>query len=201
MDIFTWLRHDGEGHEVGIIRFRNGISIENIEEGEKEMNKVAETKKPEVNLASPWVEHFAKIEAMFAEDPDVTTVFDNENCKCKILVHGHDKADAIAALMPEEVVFGNVTMTIEVVPDNTLSSDPAAIIEKAFAGNPAFKRIIKDEFCGFKMIYAVFKMVVVQYKNDDIGDPFKRKATLYENLARDVFKKDLGVFYATDLAE
>lgn len=103
--------------------------------------------------------------------------------------------------MPEEVVFGNVKMTIEVVPDNTLSSDPTAIIEKAFAGNPAFKRVMKDEFGGFKMIYAVFKKSVVQYENDDIGDPFKVESTLYENLARDVFKKDLGIFYATDLTE
>lgn len=52
MDIFTWLRRDGEGHEVGVTL--TGLTDIDIEEGEKEMDKVAEIKKPKVvNLVPP----------------------------------------------------------------------------------------------------------------------------------------------------
>lgn len=160
-----------------------------------------ESLKPNVKLSSPWMNHYRKIKAIFGNDPDVTVKFDNQNCSCKLYVHGQDKADAIAAILPSEATFGKVTMTISVVPDNVLKANQLDIYEKAFEGNPAFIGTKKVDFAGFALNYVIFKKEVVQYFNDDLSDANRVESTLYEDIAKDVFGEGTNVFFSTDVGD
>jgi len=152
-----------------------------------------------LNISSPWIEYYRKVNAIFGEDPDVTIKFDSVKHVLKMYVKGQEKADAIGKIMPSKVEFGTVTVTIEVIPDNGENDAIVDIFQKAFDGNPAISYIKAVGKGLFKVNYVVFENKVVQYYNDDLGDVNGLESTLYENIARDIFDKDLNVFYCTDV--
>jgi len=151
-----------------------------------------------VKLSSPWQEFFNELEALFAADDDVKLSFDDgEEKKIILRVNGEEKASALSKLLPEEKVFGNVSVCIEVVPSNDGDRE-IDLFRDAFSGNPAvsFIKTVPDPY-GNKVDFVVFQNKVVQFFNDNMADINGNKSTLFEDIARDVFD-GAGVFFCTD---
>ena len=158
-----------------------------------------------IKLAPPWVTFASEAAEMFRHDPEVHVVFDDENYRLTLYVDSGAKADALARLLPDEKKFGNVTLTINVIPANGFvdaTNETADVFQAAFKGNDAFSfaKCIKGVFAN-DLTYVVFKNKVVQYFNDDLGDIYGQRSTLYENIARNLFGVVEGVFFCTDLPE
>ena len=159
-----------------------------------------------VKLSSPWVTFYREIEALFSEDPDVKVVFceaeeDYKDPVVKLYVNGQEKSEAIEELLPETKTFGNVTVYVEVIPDNEPKTT-ISTIKKAFEGNPALSYIATlTDLYNNPINYVVFKNKVVQFYNDNMGDINGNKSTLYQDIADDVFENLEGVFFCTDIPE
>ena len=152
-----------------------------------------------VNLSSPWVTFYREIVALFGDDPEIKIIFDEDEYIIKMYVGNVHKAEALTQLIPPERTFGKVTLQVQIIPANTMDSTPAALFEMAFADNPAlsFIRPVEGVFSN-PMAYVVFQNKVVQYFNDDLGDVYGNCSTLYQDIAKDVFGQQEGIFFCTD---
>lgn len=154
-----------------------------------------------INLSSPWVTFYREIDAMFKGDKEITTVYDEENRLISLYVANANKADALTQLLPPEVTFGNVTLKISVIPSNSEAS-PATLFQRAFEKNPTFidVKTLKDVFSN-DITYVIFRNKVVQFFNDDLSDINGNCSTLYQEIAKEIFQREDGVFYCTDTKE
>lgn len=153
-----------------------------------------------LGLSSPWITYFRKIEALFDKDPDVMVDFDDETTTLKIYVEKQDKAEAIDALLPDAIQFGNVEMGIQVIPANGV--DPRLeLFRKAFEGNAAVVEIkTVDEAVPLLggNSYVLFAPEVVQYYNDDMGTYDGYETTLYQDIAGELLAVgDSRIFFCT----
>lgn len=142
---------------------------------------------------------------MFKRDPQVHVVYDDDKRILCLYVDESTKAQALGELLPAEKLFGNVKLTIEVVPGNVEDCDVDEtfdIYARAFYKNPAlsFVKPIPGVFAN-NMKYVVFRKEVVQYWVDDLGDIYGQRSTLYQNIAMDIFEEQEGVFFCTDAAD
>ena len=154
-----------------------------------------------VILSAPWVTLYRKIDALFGCDPEIRVAYDEEDTAIKLYVENHDKAEALEALLPSERTYGSVTVTITVVPANELTASRAALFRRAFEGNPAFAY---EKTAGkglYSFSYVVFRNRVVQFFNDDLQDVNGNCSTLYQEIAKDVFGEQEGIFFCTDTEE
>lgn len=151
-----------------------------------------------MKLSSPWVEFYHKIEALFAQDPEVKVVYEEENNEVKLFVENARKADALTQLLPAEKTFGNVTLKVTVVPANDVTISKADLLAEAFDGNPALSYVQHVDAVIGSFDYAVFQNKVVQFFNDNLSDINGNKSTLYEDIAKDVFGTEAGVFFCTE---
>lgn len=151
------------------------------------------------NLSSPWVNFYREIEALFSEDPEVKVEFDEERDAISVFVDNADKADALSQLLPTERTFGNVTVSVRVVPANKLGADRLGLFQRAFKGNPAFAftKTVEGSL-GLSLSFVVFAPKVVQYYQDNLQDLYGCRSTLYQELAADVFGEEDGVFFCTE---
>ena len=76
-----------------------------------------------LKLISPWMEHYNKLCAFFAGDPSVTVIMDEDNMDVRVLVQQSNKAEALTLLLDSEKTFGDVFLTISVIPANTGTTD------------------------------------------------------------------------------
>lgn len=151
-----------------------------------------------IKLSSPWITYYHKIETLFREDPDVKVQYDEDNLVLKIYVDGQDKADAIYQLLPTKVTFGNVSLAITVIPANKPTTK-AEMLKKAFDGNPILSYVTKiDGIMTNPINYVVFRPTVAQFWDDNLHDPHGNVSMLYEDLAREIFGEDEGIFFSTD---
>lgn len=160
------------------------------------------SKHDNLDIYSPWIIFYRKIESLFHKDPDVRVEYDNDSYEIKLYVEGQEKADAIEYLLPEEYTCGNVTVKITVNPSN-LDTSMKTYLEKAFQGNEAFSHVtfidhIPDMYISNPVTYCVFKKEVVQYAADDMSSEHGIASTLYENIAKEVMGHIDGVFFCTD---
>ena len=164
-----------------------------------------------INLSSPWVLFYHEVEAMFKGDDGVRVVLNEDEMKLELYVDSPTKADAIGTLLPEEKVFGGVTLEIIVYPGNKTeyklknvktALTPCDIFDAAFKDNKAlsFTQEINGAYNN-PIYYIVFKKKVVQYFTDDLGDIFGQRSTLYQEMAKDIFVEMDGVHYCTDSSE
>ena len=154
-----------------------------------------------LNLSSPWVIFYRKIDELFKDDPEVKLVYSDEEVTLKLYVDNQEKADALTKLLPAEKEFGNVTLKIAVVPADFENKESTAdLFKKAFRGNPAFSDIICSETPGsFQATYVVFAKKVVQFFSDDLTDAHGQTSTLYQELAKEVFGQIDGTYFCTDI--
>ena len=173
-----------------------------------------------LNLVSPWVEYYHKVQAFFRNDPDINVIFDDEELELKIYVANDvDKFEALRTLLPETKEFGAIKLKITLIPSNnenvrayvsprkrgfySAGSESEALLIKALRGNGAF--MFSKTISGIMtspIVYIVFRNEVVQYYNDDLGDYYGQCSTLYQNLAADIFDPSatplIYVHYCTD---
>ena len=156
-----------------------------------------------LGLASPWITFYREIETLFKEDPGVRVIYDQDENAVRLYVEDSVKADALTQLLPTERTFGNVTVSVEVIPANKiLASCKTNLFRAAFKDNPAlsFIQTINGIFTN-EITYVVFVNKVVQYHNDSLADVYGQCSTLYQELAKDIFGESEGIFFCTDKAE
>lgn len=157
-----------------------------------------------VKLSSPWDIYYQEINELFKLDSEVNVVYDEDVNRIKLYVDNADKADALNQILPEERVFGGVTLYIEVVPPNrTFTFSKENLFLRAFRNNGAFAyaKTVSLPFMSGGLTYVVFVNRVVQYYTDNLSDINGVTSTLYENIARDVLDETNGVFYCTCLED
>ena len=166
-----------------------------------------------LKLVAPWNEYYNKMNAFFAEDPDITILYDEEEKEknIKVLVNDPCKAEALTDLLVSIKNFGDVKLTIEVVPANDIpdkikrrfkiardEENYYTEYESALIGNRIYSHTYTvDNVMGFNAVFVVFRKKVIQYYNDNLGDLNGMKSTLAENIARDIFAVRNGVFFCT----
>lgn len=155
-----------------------------------------------LKLSPPWIELYNEFEVLFAGDPNVTVEYHDEDCEIKLYVEGDKKADALMKLLPPYRTFGNTTVTITVIPANGEDVGKSDLIQDAFEGNSAFDFITtgSNPMTAF-MSYVVFHNEVVQYHNDNLGDIYGNRSTLYQEIAKDIFGTIPGVYFCTNVPE
>lgn len=157
-----------------------------------------------VGLSSPWITRAREINALFGQDPDISVSYSEEgdNPAVTIRVDDAQKADALDKLLPDTYQFGNVTLFVYVVPSN-MEMSRVALLQHAFAGNPALSSIELLKTPIGEMTYVLFTHEVVQYFNDDLMDIYGVESTLYEDIARHVFDNENmnDVSFCTELEE
>ena len=156
--------------------------------------------KKDLELSPPWQSYCSKIKELFGADPDITIKFDNDTYNLCLYVDNTDKAEALAKILPEKKEFGGVTVTIKVIPANKEYPTVASAFKEAFKGNPLVKDVIDIEGAfNNPMTYFMFEKKVVQYYDDNLGDPYGNTCTLLQNVADEVFENKEGVFFSTSI--
>ena len=156
-----------------------------------------------LGLVSPWIGLYREACAFFKHDKAVHVIFDDENKSLNFYVDDAEKAAALECLFPSVMEFGNVTVTVKVVPANGEAVDCSEdkmieLLNKAFKDNAAVIAIKHVQgFADFTANYVIFADEVIQYYTDDIGDYFGVNSTLYEDVARDLFGPINGLFFST----
>ena len=147
--------------------------------------------------AAPWYTFGREIEALFRDDPDVNVEVNDYCWDIKLYVDNAEKAEALTQIMPTKKMFGNITVTISVIPANLNNESKIDLFQKAFKGNPVLSYICPST-TSFAANYVVFQNKVVQFFDDNLGDVNGNTSTLYEDIARDVFEDCDGIFFCTD---
>jgi len=158
-----------------------------------------------LNLSPPWEIYYKKLLAFFAKDPEVSIVYDDIEQEIKIYVENSEKAVALMKVLPHEKEFGNVKVNITIVPANMIKmTNDHNITENdlidIFQGNKAVENIkCVSGIMSNPLFYIVFKKEIVQYYTDDLGDYNGICSTLYQYLAKDIFKETPNIFYCTSV--
>ena len=159
----------------------------------------------EIQMQSPWVVYAKEVRALFEHDPDVIvdepTELGDEGYNLEIRVHGNDKAESVAKVLPEDVEFGNVALHVMVIPDNDGKLTMLDHLRRAFAGNPVLVDVMEVPVVpgGPTMAYALFAPEVVQIECDNAASPYGIVTTTYEGVAKDVLRVGLGIEIASDV--
>lgn len=152
-----------------------------------------------IKLSPPWAIYLHQLQAFFKKDPSVKIFYNEGDGEITLYVREDNKAEALRGLLPYEKSFGNVSVKINVVPNEIVPDTDKHVIEEAFTGNEALSYIRVVEAPGEPLIYVVFKKEVVQYFNDDFTDLHGVCSTLYQTLADEIFEKvPNNIFFCTD---
>lgn len=164
-----------------------------------------------LKLSSPWIIFYREMQKMFEHDQNTHIVFDEDENLIRVYVENDiRKANALKKILLEEKTFGNVTIKIKVVgPSNeepkylkkysadNMTDDEA--FHNALRANDAFHWVKSVEgIFSNPIVYVVFDKSVVQYFNDNLTDAHGCCTTLYQEIAKDIFKPMEGVYYCTD---
>ena len=153
-----------------------------------------------LRLEPPWETYYKELNLLLGQDPEIQILYDSYEQEIKIYSEDEDKTNALNVLLPPEKEFGNVKVTILIVPANikkvkTTDYSPE-LFEDLFAGNPCVADI--ETTTGiYEATYVVFAKEVVQYHNDDIGDINGNCTTLYQEIAKRIFENHAGVHFCT----
>ena len=90
-----------------------------------------------IKMVSPWIGYYKEIKSLFQEDYTVKVKYDDSKNTIKLYVEDEEKADALAQLLPNRKVFGNITVNIDVIPANKVETPRIDLFRKAFEGNGA----------------------------------------------------------------
>ncbi len=156
----------------------------------------------ELRKSPPWQTYYRKVYALFDSDPEVAVMFsDGEEKVLTLYVDNTIKAEAIETLLPAEVNFGNVLMKVEVIPSNT-SMTPEQLFRHAFSGNPILSDVESvDGVLTNPICYVLFEPSIIQFWDDDLSDANGVCTMLPQDVAKDVFNEQQGVFFCTDLID
>ena len=172
-----------------------GVELEEKMEYNRTVRDIA------TKISPPWVQYVNALKAMFGQDPEIRIEFHDETDSkyVKLYVDNQRKADALGKLLPLEMNFGGVDLGIIVVASN-LAISAAQLYKDAFKNNPVMVDInVVNGVFKNPLTYVVFKKEVVQYYNDDLSDEHGNRSTLYQELAKELFRMKDGVNFCTDV--
>lgn len=149
-----------------------------------------------VNFSSPWVQYYRKIEALFRYDKEIRVVYDDENVILNLYVSNGEKASLLTTFLPNEMLYGGTVLSIEIWPVNCELTSVSGKLSDIFKNNSSVQFIETVEGI-LDITYVVFKDEIVHYYSDDLGDYYRMTSTLYENLAREIFRDSKGVYFST----
>ena len=151
-----------------------------------------------VKLSPPWYTFYHKINAMFGSDPEITIKFDEDAMILKLFVDNQAKADALAKVLPIEKDFGNVKLNIEVIPSDKVNS-VKQLYKTIFSDNPVLSQVIEVTDPSMPQAsYVVFNPLIVQFYNDNLADAYRNETTLLQEIAKDIFIQQSGIYYCTE---
>ena len=153
-----------------------------------------------VKLLSPWELYYRKIDALFSQDPEVGVVFDADEMTIMLYVNNGTKAYALEQLLPAQHSFGMVTLKICIVPQNNIVGvSKENLFKAAFQHNPILADVVTAQgIFTNPLTYVIFQAEVVQYWTDNLGDYNGICSTLYQDIARDIFEEQKGVYFCTE---
>lgn len=158
-----------------------------------------------LKLAPPWITFINEVQQLFDGDPQIACNIDETAPSIVLACNNGDKVTALQKILPSEVKFGNITLTVAIdgTPSDRIFISKKELFETAFYKNPAFAYAITPAKDGawFDMVYVVFRNYVVQFFNDNLNDCHGIVSTLYEDIARDVLRGNVlnGVYFNTDV--
>ena len=163
-----------------------------------------------LKILPPWSVYIKKLAAMFDPDPQIAfnVNWDGRNPSVTLATNNAEKAAGLAKLLPEEKVFGNVTLKINIdCPKTSNIAFPTArkLFETVFEGNPVFVEVITPEGYWFvDLTYVIFAHEVVMIVADNLMDPRGLISTLYQDIASEIFADRSyqtagGICFATDI--
>lgn len=160
-----------------------------------------------LKILPPWSITIRKLEALFDGDPQIAfnTDFSGAHPAVVLACNNGDKVAALQKLLPDEVVFGGVTLKVMIdgVPSNHAFATKKELFETAFSGNPAFAYAVTpgDDSWWISTTYVVFKNYVVQFFADNLNDCHGVISTLYQDIAEELLTGEAaqGVFFNTDV--
>lgn len=163
--------------------------------------KNEENMKNGVWLSAPWYTYYHELEALFGQDPEISMDFSEDEGDYTVTMHvrNEEKAYALMQLLPMVRSFGSIAVRIRVIPSNGEFESDYDLLLKAFKDNPVFAKGIKEEMTDYN--YILFKKEVVEFFNDELGDPDGFRFTLFQDIADDVFPSAYNVFFSTDREE
>lgn len=150
------------------------------------------TMKEKVNLQAPWTEYHKKVFNLFAGDAEVNVydVVDTEDGvkSFDIGVTNLTKLEALDKILKKEVVFGNVTLKINLIHDEIENKTIKDYFREAFNGNAYFKKISTVGMPGKEdaIPFAVFSRDVISYFIDDLTDYCGNAHTLPAEIAKEI---------------
>lgn len=158
--------------------------------------------KQNATLSPPWCIFYREVQALFGGDEEIKLFYNESENEIKFFVDNATKAEALAEILPEQIMFGNVVLNISIVPANTKkvkTYQHESVFDIAFRDNPAYS--YSKTYTGVftnPITYVVFRKKVVQYYTDNLGDINGICSTLYQDIAKDVLAPT-DVYYCTDI--
>ena len=146
-----------------------------------------------VGLQSPWVTTYNKINALFERDSDLTIspLSGGEDGVYTFSISSPNatKLNAIEKILANNYVYGNVTLNIKfVVEDSGKEGITVADFKNAFTGNNIVSKIeTVPNPVGISQTFVMFGREVIQFYNDDISDRYGNFNGLAEDIARELF--------------
>ncbi len=139
-----------------------------------------------VEMFPPMVDYFNKLKAFMCFDDEISLELDYDEAVITITISNAPKAAAWRQILPEEMKFGNQTMSIEIECDK-IGVDENVLVT-ALEGNRLFSRYenivlpksdVERHFC-------YMNPTVVQFYNDNFASPESVETRVAEDLAREV---------------
>ena len=166
--------------------------------------RTKKTESAKVTLSPPWNIFYREIQAFFKDDSQIKLFYDEGSNTVKLYVEDSMKADALSELLVDSKEFGNVTVNVEVI-----SADARRFVsfrsinelyDTAFKNNHVYKYSKTYEgIFPIPVTYVVLENQVVQYYTDNLSDIYGLTSTLYQNIAKDIFKESSNVHYCTSV--
>jgi len=152
----------------------------------------------ETKLSPPWWEFYNKLNAMFGNDPEIHMDFNEEQYTIKMFVDNQAKADALAQVLPMEKEYGKITLKIEIIPSDKANGFEQ-LYKTIFNGNPVFSEAVDIDQEGIPHVsYVIFKPLIAQFFNDNLADAFGNYTALYQDVAKELFVPQNGVYFCTE---
>ena len=154
-----------------------------------------------LKLSAPWQIFYKELDVMFKKDSEVHIVCDPDNYTIDMYVENEAKAEALGKILPISKNFGNIDVTINVIPANKCNArrSKGSLIEDAFYDNPVVDKIVTlDGIMSNPITFVIFTKEVVQYWNDNLFDANGVCSTLYQEIAKNIFEDIDGVYFCTN---
>lgn len=155
-----------------------------------------------VKLSPPWDGHMSMLASFFAGDGRVKVGYCDDTRTGTIEVLDSRMYDALSQVLRTSIRFGNVTLKLNLVPKFEPKVCPKMTdleaLKVVLAQNPAFSKVKVQKAAAGAFVFVLFKPVVLQWYNDNLGNPWKLTTSTHELQADRVFKRGLGVSFTTE---